>query len=85
MRNFDVEFCKNYVGKNFEESVIPSLMDYVRIPNLSRSYDKEWETNNRLDEAALHIKKWVGGLGIKGLKTEVIKDEGYSPLIFTEV
>lgn len=28
---------------------------------------------------------WVEGFGIKGLNTEVIKDEGLSPIIFTEI
>lgn len=27
-------------------------MDYVRIPNLSRDYDKEWNSNGLLEKAA---------------------------------
>jgi len=54
--------------------MLPSLMDYVRIPNLSKSFDPEWETNGLLDKAAEHLKKWVLAQNVKGLKVEIIKD-----------
>lgn len=34
-------------------------MDYIRIDNLSRTYDAEWDTNGKLEKAAHHIKDWV--------------------------
>lgn len=73
------------MGKTFDESALPSLEEYIRIPNLSRSYDAEWNTNGLLEKAAEHIKNWIESLAIKGLKTEIIKDEGFSPIIFTEI
>ena len=66
-----------------EECVVPSISDYIRIPNLSRSYDPNWQTNGLALKAAQHIKEWVEKLNIKGLKSEIIADEGLSPLIYT--
>lgn len=60
-------------------------MEYIKIPNLSRAFDKEWASNGLLEKAAEHIKKWAEDFGVKGLTTEVIKLEGLSPIIFTEV
>ena len=60
-------------------------MDYVRIPNLSRAYDPEWDTNGLLEKAAEHIKTWIENLGVKGLKIEIVKEEGGTPLIFAEI
>ncbi len=34
-------------------------MDFVRIPNLSRDYDTEWNTNQQLEKAAQHLYQWV--------------------------
>lgn len=65
--------------------MIPSLSEFIKIPNLSRAFDEQWATNGNLEKAAEHIKAWVEALGIKGLKSEIIKHEGYTPLIFTEV
>lgn len=66
---FDVARSKAFISKVFDESMIPSLVEFVKIPNLSRGYDPEWETNGLLEKAAGHIKAWVEGLGINGLKT----------------
>ncbi len=49
-------------------------MDYVRIPNLSRAFDPEWETNGLLPKAAVHIKDWIEKQNVKGLKIEIITD-----------
>jgi hypothetical protein len=38
-----------------------------------------------LEKAAGHIKDWVSNLGLEGLTTQIIKDEGFSPIIFTEI
>lgn len=40
------------VEKEFDSNVLPSLMDFVRIPNLSRDYDSEWNKNGLLEKAA---------------------------------
>jgi hypothetical protein len=34
-------------------------MEYVRIPNLSRHYDPEWNTNGLLEKALTFIKDWI--------------------------
>jgi acetylornithine deacetylase/succinyl-diaminopimelate desuccinylase-like protein len=60
-------------------------MEFIKIPNLSRAYDPEWETNGLLLKAAEHIKGWVESLNIKGLTSEIITLEGKSPIVFTEV
>ena len=65
---------KEFIESKFDESVVPSLMEYVRIDNLSRTYDPEWMSNGKLEKAAGHIQEWVRGLGIEGLSCEVIKD-----------
>lgn len=60
-------------------------MEYIKIPNLSRAFDPEWHSNGLLEKAAEHIKVWVEDLKIKGCKTEVIKINDLSPIIFTEI
>lgn len=64
MQEFDPKKSEEFITKVFYESVVPSLEDYIRIPNLSRSYDPEWNTNGNLLKAAHHIKNWVQGLNI---------------------
>ena len=48
MSNYNSEKLESFVNESFDKSVLPSLKEYIKIPNLSRSYDTEWNTNNRL-------------------------------------
>ena len=82
MHNFDSDNCEKFVRNQFYSSVVPSLSKFIEIDNLSRSYDENWDTNGKLKQAADHLKNWVDGVGVTGLKSEVITDEGYSPLLF---
>lgn len=50
--SFDVARSKEYITKIFDESVIPSLVEFIKIPNLSRGFDPEWATNGLLEKAA---------------------------------
>ena len=47
----DISLLKTYIEKEFDNKALPALMDYVRIPNLSRDYDAEWNTNGLLEKA----------------------------------
>ena len=56
----------------------------MKIPNLSQSFDPEWETNGLLMQAAEFIKNWVVAQEIPGLTSELIKEPTRTPLlIFT--
>jgi len=42
------EAVQKYVDSQFDSNFVPSLMDFIRIPNLSPDFDAEWETNGTL-------------------------------------
>ena len=65
--SFNSDDCIKFVEEYFTSSALPSLEEYITIPNLSRSFDAEWATNGLLEKAAEHIKKWADGFGVKGL------------------
>jgi acetylornithine deacetylase/succinyl-diaminopimelate desuccinylase-like protein len=82
---YSSEEAKTFIEKTFDESALPSLMEFIRIPNLSRTYSNTWQTDGFPEQAANHLKKWVESMQVNGLKIEIIKHENYSPLIFIEV
>lgn len=75
----------SFVNQFWDESIIPALSEYIRIPCRSTLYDLEWEKNNYLKTAAEHIVHWAQQQNIVGLKAEVIKLNNFAPLIFIEV
>lgn len=42
---FDVERCKKFVEKEFMESALPSMIEYVKIENISKAFHtpEEWK------------------------------------------
>ena len=54
----------------FDINIIPSLSDYIRIDNLSTRYDKEWETNFKLEKAGYHLLVWALNQGVKEMTGE---------------
>ena len=71
--------------KDFEQSILPALQDFVRIDNLSPDFDPEWETNFKAEKAGFHLVNWAINQGVKGMKAELIKEKGRTPLVFIEV
>jgi len=67
------------------EAAIPSLQEFVRIPNLSPAYDPDWETNGLLDKVATHAVDWINAQGVEGCTVELLKDPGFSPFVIAEI
>jgi hypothetical protein len=55
----DLPALQEFVNSEVDSSVIPSLMDFIRIPNQSLVFDAEWETNGYVDQAADLVSAWV--------------------------
>ena len=82
---FDAASVRGFVGKEYDESCIPALEDYIRIPNLSPTFDKDWATNGLQEKVVDMFVEWVKSKPVKGLHLEVIRLEGLTPLIFIEI
>jgi len=67
------------------EAALPSLQAFIRIPNTTVITDKDWETNGLLDKATKHVADWFLAQNIEGLTLEILKDPGYSPLLYVEI
>jgi acetylornithine deacetylase/succinyl-diaminopimelate desuccinylase-like protein len=65
--------------------IVPVLHDYVAIPNVSPSFDPEWESNGHMQRAVDLIAQWCQSRPIPGLTVEVHQLPGRTPLIVAEV
>ncbi len=73
------------VGALWDNSIIPALQQYIRIPNQSPLFDPDWEKNGYMQKAVDLAADWVGRQKVPGLRLEVKKLEGRTPLIFIEI
>lgn len=79
------EKTKQIVEVEFEKEILPNLSEFIKIDNLSPSFDKEWNTNGKLEKCAKFCLDWALSQGVENIKGEVIKDLDKTPLIFVEI
>ena len=76
---------RDHVQRTWDESIVPALHDYIRIPAKSPLYDPRWREHGHLEQAVALIEGWAKARGLEGLRTEVVRLEGRTPLLFMEV
>jgi acetylornithine deacetylase/succinyl-diaminopimelate desuccinylase-like protein len=74
-----------FTNRLWDESIVPTLCDYVRIPNKSPNFDPDWERHGHMDQAAELLAQWCRAQPVKGMSVEIVRLEGRTPLILVEV
>lgn len=75
----------DFINSQWEKEVIPSLCEYIKIPNKSPHFDVKWKEHGLMDQAADHIAQWCKKHGPRGMQLEILKIENKTPLIFMEI
>jgi acetylornithine deacetylase/succinyl-diaminopimelate desuccinylase-like protein len=75
----------NFIEDVWNGSIVPTLEDYIRIPNKSPAFDPEWEAHGHMRRAVALIADWCRSRLIAGLTVEVVQLPDRTPLIFMEV
>eukprot|EP00755_Sulcionema_specki_P008233 Sspe_Gene.40377::Locus_19495_Transcript_2_2_Confidence_0.667_Length_2023::g.40377::m.40377 len=81
----NTEKTKKTVYDMWKGSVVPALKEYIKVPNLSPLFDEEWATNGYQEKAMDVIVNWIEAHKVPGLKYEVVKLPGRTPLLFMEM
>lgn len=74
-----------FAGQVWDEQIVPALNDYIAIPAKSPMFDADWAQHGHIERVVRNAASWVEGRKIAGLKLEVIRLEGRTPVIFFEV
>ena len=75
----------DFVTNAWDESIIPKLTEYIRIPNKSPHFDPAWEKNGHMQKAVDLIAAWCKAQEIEGMQLEVVQLPGRTPLIFMDI
>ena len=86
----DTKAVDSFVSETWDKSIVPSITEYIAIPNKSPAFDKDWKKNGHMDRAVELIASWCRARAIPGLKLEVVrlkneKGEERTPVIFMEI
>jgi acetylornithine deacetylase/succinyl-diaminopimelate desuccinylase-like protein len=76
---------EKFVNDRWDNSIVPQLTEYIKIPNKSPLFDPNWQENGHMEKAVELIEGWCREEPIEGLTVEVIRLEGRTPLIYMEI
>ena len=74
-----------FIAQCWNDSIVPALTEYIRIPAKSPHFDKAWEANGHIDAVVELAANWCRKNAIDGMKLEVVRLENRTPLLFIEV
>src|ERR1700754_3610433 len=69
----------------WDDAIVPAITEYIRIPAKSPHFDRDWQKHGYIEAALQLAVKWGGANPLKGMKLEVVRLEGRTPVLFVEV
>lgn len=81
----DTAALRAYCERRWDESIVPELEAYIRIPALSPHFDADWAANGHLEAAVEHARRWCAERPVAGLSVEVVRLPGRTPVLFMEI
>lgn len=81
----DSAATQHFIEELWNASIIPELVEYIKIPNKSPAFDADWESHGYMDDAVALIESWCRRHALPDMSIEVVRLEGRTPLIFMEV
>jgi acetylornithine deacetylase/succinyl-diaminopimelate desuccinylase-like protein len=83
----DVARTRKFVDQCWGDEVVPTLVEYIKIPNKSPSFDPDWAAHRFMDEAVALFERWARAKlsSLPGATLEVVRLPGRTPVIFIDV
>ena len=74
-----------FVGNLWDESIIPEISEYIKVPNKSPHFDPKWEEHGYMETAVQMLDAWCRTQPIKDMTIEIVRIEGRTPLLFIDI
>jgi acetylornithine deacetylase/succinyl-diaminopimelate desuccinylase-like protein len=81
----DTTRISTFVDQIWDESIVPELCEYIRIPNKSPLFDPDWESAGHMDRAVALMERWCKAQPVDGMTVEVVRLAGRTPVLMIEV
>ena len=83
----DAEKLGNFVDRCWGDLIVPTLVEYIKIPNKSPSFDPDWATHGYMEDAVTLFEGWARQhiAALPGASLDIIRLPGRTPLMLIEV
>lgn len=76
---------KRHVEERWDDQVIPSLQEYIKIPNKSPAFDSDWEAAGHMHEAVTMLERDAQGFSISNASIQVVELPHRTPLLLIDI
>ena len=73
------------IGRTWEASIVPQLVEYIRIPAKSPHFDPRWEEHGHIERVIGLAEAWVRQQPVRGMTLEIVRLPGRTPVLFFDV
>jgi acetylornithine deacetylase/succinyl-diaminopimelate desuccinylase-like protein len=77
--------ARTTIDQTWNDQVVPALVEYVAIPNVSPAYERNWVALGHMDRATEMFRSWAAARDIPGMTVEVVQLEGRTPVLLIEI
>jgi len=83
----DIARATKFVERCWGDEVVPTLVEYIKIPNKSPSFDPDWAAHGYMDQAVALFEHWARAklASLPGATLEVVRLPGRTPVILIDV
>jgi len=73
------------VEQVWDNSILPQLAEYIRIPAKSPAFDPDWEQNGYIEDALNLAVGWCRTVPLQGMEIRVERLPGRTPLLYIDI
>ena len=75
----------SHVTAQWDGDIVRQITDYIAIPAKSPGFDSDWAQHGYIDKVVRNAAAWVEAQKVDGLKLEIVRLEGRTPVLFFEI
>ena len=79
MTSFNESQLQERISRTWDESIVPSLVEYIKIPNKSPSFEPAWEELGHMEQALQLALEWSKSNMPEKAQIQVKRSAGRNP------
>ena len=81
----NADLTRDHLQQSWQDSVLPTLREYIRIPNKSPAFDAQWAEHGFMQQAVTLLHAWAETAEISGFSQEIVTLPGRTPILLCEI
>ncbi|HEU0154623.1 MAG TPA: M20/M25/M40 family metallo-hydrolase [Stellaceae bacterium] len=83
----DLAKAGKFIDRCWDEEIVPTLVEYIKIPNKSPAFDPDWAAHGHMDKAVALYEGWARAHlpALPGATLDIVRLPGRTPVLLIDV